>query len=381
VNNSTKPYFENLDLLRFVAATSVFVFHVCRDLKEFFETRNLFSGFSWITKITDKGALGVNFFFVLSGFLITYLILWEIAKKGNFSIKNFLLRRMIRIWPLYFLIILLGFLVFPTILSGFHTEHHVLNYVFFLANFDEIEYGAIDGINFLTSPWSIAVEEQFYVVWGGIVYIVFQLFKSTSIGIKTTIFSLLVVALFFRTMNFDNDRIMYYHTLSVMPDLLIGCLLAVLMHEKNRMFKSLESLKPWQINSIYIFGLCILMIKNLIFTGYLVVFERFVVATFFAFIVADQVIKKKKNTNSKLLKTFQELGKVSYGMYMYHLVILYLLNTYWLKGIYFEENLIFNYTTTTVLYLLVSWVVLIVLSKLSYKYLETPFLNLKSRIE
>src|SRR5690606_19355370 len=125
--------FENLDALRFLAAFSVFVFHFFRDVNGLEPELQEYRIFDIVLSITDKGSLGVNFFFVLSGFLITYLILHETKYKGHFSLKNFLIRRTLRIWPLYFIVILIGFVIFPLLISNYYTVHEPLMYVAFLA--------------------------------------------------------------------------------------------------------------------------------------------------------------------------------------------------------------------------------------------------------
>jgi peptidoglycan/LPS O-acetylase OafA/YrhL len=62
-----------------------------------------------------NGALGVNLFFVLSGFLITYLLLSEKERYGKINVLHFYMRRILRIWPLYFLMVIAGFILFPLV--------------------------------------------------------------------------------------------------------------------------------------------------------------------------------------------------------------------------------------------------------------------------
>ena len=111
-------YFENLDGLRFFCFLSVFLFHS-------FETENASiqnspAFYTLKETLFGNGFLGVNFFFVLSGFLITYLLIKE--KKANNKIQfiNFWIRRILRIWPLYFACLFYGFVIFPytKILAG-----------------------------------------------------------------------------------------------------------------------------------------------------------------------------------------------------------------------------------------------------------------------
>jgi peptidoglycan/LPS O-acetylase OafA/YrhL len=109
-----KLHFENLDSLRFFAAIAVVLFHC----SNWFKLNNSTTS-QLIKKIISFNGLGGNygvvFFFILSGFLITYLLFIENEKKGIHLLK-FYLRRFFRIWPLYYFTIFIGFLVFPFVL-------------------------------------------------------------------------------------------------------------------------------------------------------------------------------------------------------------------------------------------------------------------------
>src|SRR6187402_557963 len=110
-------FFPNLDGLRFICFFFVFMVHsfVTDDVSinnnpvHIFLKQYLFAG----------GQLGVNMFFVLSGFLITYLLLSEKEISGKINIKNFYIRRVLRIWPLYFFCVFFGFILFPLFKSMF----------------------------------------------------------------------------------------------------------------------------------------------------------------------------------------------------------------------------------------------------------------------
>src|SRR5262245_23508948 len=105
-----KIYFPNLNGLRFIAAFLVIIHHL-EQFKLTFKMDNYWN----VPFIEPIGRLGVVLFFVLSGFLITYLLLAEENIKGGISIKSFYVRRILRIWPLYFLIVLLGLWILPNI--------------------------------------------------------------------------------------------------------------------------------------------------------------------------------------------------------------------------------------------------------------------------
>lgn len=100
-------YFKGLNALRFFAASLVVLHHTATIGKK----DGLFDLCDW--GLFRNGANAVNFFFVLSGFLITYLLLKEHEQSGTVGIKQFYLRRVRRIWPLYFLLIIIGTLLLP----------------------------------------------------------------------------------------------------------------------------------------------------------------------------------------------------------------------------------------------------------------------------
>ena len=161
-----RPFFNNLNGLRFVGALTVLIFHCFTLQREIWG--DFYNGtiFHFVFSVASKGHLGVNLFFVLSGFLITYLLLHEYARTGKINILNYLLRRFLRIWPLYFLVVLFGFFLFPKLPYGVVTIHEFWRFALFLSNFDEIIHGINDKINFLSATWSVSIEEQFYLVWG-----------------------------------------------------------------------------------------------------------------------------------------------------------------------------------------------------------------------
>jgi len=364
-----------MDALRFLAAFSVFVFHFFNEIKglvDISENNLLYRG---ITFFSSKGLLGVNFFFVLSGFLITYLILFEIKHQKSFNLKHFLVRRSLRIWPLYFIVVLIGFVCFPILFTDYKTLHQPLNYILFLANFDEIWYGANDSINFLTSPWSVAVEEQFYFVWG---ILLFGLSRLKNMNLPTLIILLLLFSFGFRWMNYENLRVIYYHTFAVMPDILVGAFLGYSVFKKSIWIDKLKAISKFKILLIYAIGFLLILFKTKIFTGQLIVIERYVFALFFAFILLDQINFQYSIFKIGKIKLFNHLGKISYGLYMYHLVVLYVLKRLLLSDL---NDYITNNYVLVIIYFISGIILTYFVGLLSYKLIEKPFLRLKKRFK
>jgi peptidoglycan/LPS O-acetylase OafA/YrhL len=162
-----------LDGLRAAAALAVFVDHA--------EQTQEWVGFDHFdgNLMTSLGRQGVEMFFVLSGYLITLLLLREKARRGVVSLPRFYARRTLRIWPLYYLMILALWVVLPWAVRFAPAQIHALSelhtrtmgapgdprlglYLFFLANFSFWLYPhVLCGAHL----WSLGVEEQFYLVW------------------------------------------------------------------------------------------------------------------------------------------------------------------------------------------------------------------------
>lgn len=164
-----KKYYPNLNTLRFIAASLVIIHHI-EQMKSLFGIANF-----WHVPFFEViGKLGVVLFFVLSGFLITTLLLDEKDHKGKIDVGHFYLRRVLRIWPVYYLIVVLGFFVwpylpfleipgkdiFPEVLG--HRMPNILFYLTIFANLGVVIYGSVP---YTSQSWSIATEEQFYLFW------------------------------------------------------------------------------------------------------------------------------------------------------------------------------------------------------------------------
>src|SRR5690606_15550484 len=102
----TKIFFANLDGLRFFSFFGVFLFHFYKSLFD-----NIKETYPAVYEVGEflfqNGSLGVNFFFVLSGFLITFLLIKERELTSKINIKNFYVRRILRIWPLYYICLII----------------------------------------------------------------------------------------------------------------------------------------------------------------------------------------------------------------------------------------------------------------------------------
>lgn len=236
-----KIYFPNLDGLRFVCFLMVFLFHCYKTIFGELKTGNQFSKsvYALIEFLFQNGELGVNFFFVLSGFLITFLLINEKKHSGDIHLRNFYIRRVLRIWPLFYLCIFIGFVITPLLKAvGGQEASEIANpvyYIFFINNFDYLQnWPLFPDALILIVLWSVAVEEQFYIIWP-------ILLKSIPLKLYPTAFILIIASTIifraFYTGNSDHEyAVRHFHTFSVIGDMALGGLMAYYCSYKSRFY-------------------------------------------------------------------------------------------------------------------------------------------------
>lgn len=362
-----RPFFNNLNGLRFVGALTVLIFHCFTLQREIWG--NFFNGtiFHFVFSVASKGHLGVNLFFVLSGFLITYLLLHEFARTGKINILNYLLRRFLRIWPLYFLVVLFGFFLFPKLPYGIVTIHEFWRFALFLSNFDEIIHGMNDKINFLSATWSVSIEEQFYLVWGFLLGLI-PFKKSFSFPVFFVV--IILGSIVFRSFYWFDSRIIYFHTFSVMSDLGIGGFIGFLAF-KGKIQSSFERVKKWQWIVFYLISTLLILGSNSIFEGSLIAFERTVIGIIFAIVILEQVYAKNSFYKIDKIPYFFSSGELTYGFYMFHCILIY----YWSN--FFKTHGFTDHLWQFLVYVVLVFFSTYVVAWISLHYFERPILGLK----
>ncbi|MEQ1675571.1 MAG: acyltransferase [Chitinophagaceae bacterium] len=351
--SNQKIHFKGLNGLRAIAAFSVVFSHTGLSMDHFGGTQ---------TGGLTLASYGVTIFFSLSGFLITYLLLAEKDRFQSVDIRKFYLRRILRIWPLYFLYLFLAlgitYLYTPSLI-GANTGW----YFFLGANFP---YILGTGIPLLLHYWSLAVEEQFYLFWPLVIK------KSKNAFRSVLIFFILffLVKLLARVYQSQTGDIIPYFFLEVtrFDCMAIGALGAILYFKKNALFLKGCFLLPVQILT---WGLLIL-----------IAFERFHITSMIddtIVAIATVVMIMNVSCNPKSLvklgnKVFDYLGKISFGIYVYHPLVIFLL-TLVAKNIFKGVSQAASFLLA---FLLISASTILVAS-LSYKYFEKRFLVIKTK--
>jgi peptidoglycan/LPS O-acetylase OafA/YrhL len=364
MNSSHKVYFPNLDGLRTLAFLAVFLAHSFWTEFEYIKSDPLYK---LIHQYAHLGVLGVNFFFILSGFLITYLLLQECSLNNRIDIKAFYIRRVLRIWPLYFVVVFIGFIVVPFVQSllGQPTPEQasILHYLLFLSNFDQNPTSAVLGV-----LWSIAVEEQFYILWP-IVFIVVKKDCYKFIFPFFIILSLLIKVVLGNPFITTNPFV-------CMSDMAVGGWAAYLAFNNHKVIEIVRSLNRYTIITFYLLGsLSIVFIRDLrSISSLLNIFDRLILSIFFVFILIEQSFSVNSLFKASKLKFISKLGAYTYSLYMLHFVCIYIIN----KAL---DKLQLNKSIFEVIFAqtLFSLTLSLLVAFISYNYYEKYFLSLKNR--
>lgn len=359
-----KVFFPNLNGVRALAALMVVVSHIELH-KIIFKVRRIPG-----VDLLNFGKAGVTIFFSLSGFLITYLLLEERRNFTTINFKGFYMRRLLRIWPLYFLVVIVGFSFF-----GGSTKALWLS-VLFLPNLAfclQLLPAIFDPI------WSIGTEEQFYMFHPHffriqkLKHILYALiaFIVAIWCLQVTIESLVHQHPVYQTLH----QVMYY---SRFDNMMIGAVVAVLyFNKKHNVFdiklQKLFNLLFWKRNQLILLN---------VFLIYLVVYLCYdvhhgdVLIALLASLLIVNLCEAETAIFSLKHKYLDYIGQISYGIYLLHkfvlFLVLYLVQKYLLRGNMITENIIiYGFTITGT----------IALASLSYYGYEKPFLKIKKRFQ
>ena len=369
---SNISYFKGLNALRFFAAYLVLIHH----LEQIRLKNNLFNFKEY--SLFNNGGLAVSFFFVLSGFLITYLLLIEVHEKGLINIKNFYIRRILRIWPLYFILIIIGTLLIPFLIQVFNVNYSmpysfsdvILYYIFFSPFLVNMYFGH----HLLEPLWSIGVEEIFYIFWAPLVKFFYQYIFILSFSvILLKVFLLLAIQKYY----YSEFAIILLKTLSF-ESMAVGALGASYIYHLK---KNINELRLFSKLFQFIF-LIIIFSRLLFFKTFNNIFfisktSNYFLDLSFDFLFLWLIINLSLNNKSVIKlnhKLLNMLGDISYGIYMYHMVVIFFLVFIFSKFFTSSDN----FFMWVVFYLLATMLTILV-SYLSKNFFENKFLKLKKK--
>jgi len=320
---SQRIYFPELDGLRFVAFMLVYLFHGGVP----WEVLRRFVGSDAAGALFDNGGYGVQLFFILSGYLIATLLLREEARFGRIALKAFWVRRILRIWPLYYLIVVVGFFVLPLLERSFQFSDyiqtirtHFIPFLGFMGNWSMVIAGPVPH-DWLSVLWSVCIEEQFYVivplffVWGS---------RRYRRPLVVTLIVGSIAVRYFCTSRSDPQLLIVYNTFKQSDSLLSGVLLAlVLGWDRDR--PALTRWVRWLQWPLYAVTIWVMSRPHLgEGSTWHRTWDYVWVWLCGVGIVVAAVWGKGWLRAALSYSRIVWLGKISYGLYMYHEIVLWM---------------------------------------------------------
>lgn len=365
-----KTRFHSVDTLRFFAFLKVFMLHIPVQAE----------GMYWLKLLKGGGGIGVFFFFVLSGFLITFILLREKKEDNQINVFRFLKHRALRTFPLFYLAVLFA-LFFPEPFAtelGFRMigggyEPNFWTSVGFLENYQMIIHDNFPRNTPLVVFWSLCIEEHFYLLW-----VIVAAILPMRFFLRFLVFSVLLSP-FIRQLYavyIPNQMIKDNDLFTNLDLFAFGGILAYFVaneYEKVCIFINNISLK---IKYLYLILVVLIVvfekeISNI--TGITPIFKPCFLGFLFAAVIAifipqDSQIRFKENG---ILNRF---GQMSYGLYVYHIIIIHTLFQYCITNNILLDNYLYIFIFSTL-----SFILSYSLSYISYHYFEMPILKFKNK--
>lgn len=356
---SQRFYQPELDGLRFYAFLGVFVCHTLPFEASFYHGLHLPMPWLW-GAIVKAGAAGVDLFFALSAFLITSLLLKEREETGDISLRLFYLRRILRIWPLYFLVIGLGIVLSHTMANQHLQWYYVAGYLLFAGNWVHAVFGRPESIAF--PLWTVSIEEQFYLIWP---LLVKKLERRGLIVSGIVIFLLATVCRIGFVLAGVSGGYIYYGSTARCDSIALGILIALFADRLPKLTSTARlllvsgGLVGWIVSSAWLTDQ----------PGPISMREvpgRLIIA-----LAAGAMLYGCLYSRNKLLTGawVVRLGKVSYGLYLLHLT-----------GLLLAKSALHPVSGPALLATkAVGFVLTLLLAFTSYRWIESPFLRMKDR--
>ncbi len=357
---SRARYLPALDSLRFFAFFSVFLTHTLPKGDAFYAERGLPTV---VGDFAAAGAFGVDLFFVLSGYLITDLLLRERERRGSVDVKAFYLRRILRIWPLYFLALGLG-VVFAALRWEDLPARDVLAFSLLAGNWVCAFYGY--PYSFIYPLWSVSIEEQFYLSWALVVR------KLGRRGLALVAAGLIVLANLARVLAVWRQATPEYiwcSTFTRLDPIACGVLLAVGLRGRlprlasgTRAALFAAGAGLWTLVGRY-------LMPHLSAAAVLLQFPLAALGAVLLFLAALGPLEDTGWLRGHPVLVY--LGRISYGLYVFHYLAIQTARRWF--GVGTQSPLKFA------AFWLCSLAWTIAAAALSYKKFEAPFLRLKER--
>jgi len=349
-------YRPELDALRFFAFACVFIDHQ-------------HSGRPWMQYVIDTGMFGMCIFFMLSAYLIVSILIREKETTGTVSIKRFAIRRILRIWPLYYLVLFAAYLIGLFVPSAYFGGGALFAFSFLLGNVYILSHGWIDGI--ISPLWSLSVEEQFYLV----VPAVARLGGRTAL-IVISVFTILLAqaTLVWEGMHGAIPIVgVWTNSFIQFQFFAAGGLIALWFHGNK-----LRMLLPSRC-ALAAFGIGSWLVASMHYhlrSFWPSTARQLVIGYMFLMIGTIAIFLSVLDLDRKIPQPLIYLGKISYGLYLFHPGFVWLLfatGSRWQVLLYFSRHPL---QAIPVIFMLT-----VAAASLSYHFFERPILKYKEKFE
>lgn len=356
-----KDYFWGFDGIRAIAAISVILFHIAP------------------VSIVNLGWIGVDLFFVISGFLITNILLKNRHQPDYF--KSFYIRRSLRIFPLYFLVITP--LIFANLFFGKSQVNETVPYFLYIQNFTSIKNGYLWGLG---HTWSLAIEEQYYLIFPFLIYFL-KGKKLTSL-----IILLILTSIITRTYIAAKGFPIFYQSTMLFTradSLLLGALLPILFQNFKYDTKRIQNISLqflllgltglilflfWQANTFNKESILKDFGNNNLKGNFIGQYKYTFIALLFSGLIG-MIAYDESNIIKYLIRILETswlkyLGTISYGLYLFH---------YPIHVIYDQIAIKLEIKDHLILGLSIQLFLTFITSHFSWLYFEKPLLKLKNK--
>jgi len=313
----------------------------------------------------EYGRLGVDLFFVLSGFLITGILLD--SRENPHYFRNFYARRILRIWPVYYLLLTAIFIVLPLFVSSMRatTRHTWPFFVLYIQNL----FVHLPTPFGLEPTWSLAIEEQFYITWPLLVAV---LRKRTLVIV---LFSLVAMSLSLRIIGYESGaslKFVHNFTFCRLDAIAFGSLSAIWLRSKSC------TLELWnrRAGQFMALGLVGILAARLLFGQQSTVLSYTLIAICFTGFLGIALTRDRQASLLGRLLTLRALryvGKISYGLYLLHMPIFLIVGDFARRMLSLHFSAAINISVT-----FMQFAAAFAAASLSWRFLETPILRLKA---
>ena len=349
MNNRGKKYIPELDGLRGIAIIMVLLHH---------------GGMS------RGGFIGVDIFFVLSGFLITSLLLKEYSEYQRISFKKFYIRRILRLYPLLLLVLSVYLLINFIFQDRSVFIREFIDSIISLCYLTNWSWAfQMHNPDILRHTWSLSIEEQYYLIWPLLMLILLKYVKKKK-WIVSIVFTLALFSWLTRVILLYNGASIFrvYNGLDTRADaLMVGSLLAIIenlsfMKNKVKAFVSKLSL----ILCPFSFLVFLFINRYIDYTEPIVYLAVLTIVNLSTAIIILNIIHNPQNFINKILALYplRQIGVISYGIYLIHYPVMRFM---WSHG--------FHHLLVTV----IGSSAALILALASYSFYEKPFLKMKNR--